>query len=361
MYCEALVGPHKKTLNQSHMLGFVYGLSQALLFVSYGTVLYYGAILIRDENLDYKVIFVIGEALVWTMLMLGNTLAFAPNYNKAKVAGGRILQLLNRKPVIVNSPGVGLQIKNCQGSVIFDKTEFHYPTRPQVKILKGLNLGIEPTLNIGVCGPSGSGKSTCIQLILRYYDPTLGRVLLDETDVGALNVVALRSQMAIVSQEPALFDRTMADNIAYGDNSRSVEMSEIIEAARSANIHDFIASLPAGYSTRVGDMGAQLSGGQKQRVAIARALIRNPKLLLLDEATSALDTGSEKIVQAALDNASAGRTCITIAHRLSSIQNADRILVINGGRLSESGTHTELLQKHGIYYKLWNMQRHGVS
>ncbi|CAG7815401.1 unnamed protein product [Allacma fusca] len=250
MYCDALVKPHKKAVTHSHLLGCVWGFAQGMLFVAYGVVLYYGAILIRDENLDYKKIFVIGEALVWSMLMLGNTLAFAPNYNKAKVAGGRILSLLNKKPIIVNSPGVGLQIRNCQGSVIFDKTEFHYPTRPEVQILKGLTLGIEPTLNIGICGPSGSGKSTCVQLILRYYDPTLGRVLLDETDVGALNVDALRSQMAIVSQEPALFDRTMADNIAYGDNSRSVDMSEIIEAARSANIHDFISSLPAGYSTK---------------------------------------------------------------------------------------------------------------
>ncbi|CAG7729304.1 unnamed protein product [Allacma fusca] len=142
--------------------------------------------------------------------------------------------------------------------------------------------------------------------------------------------------MAIVSQEPVLFDRTLADNIAYGDNSRDVDMTEIIQAARSANIHDFISSSPAGYSTKVGNMGAQLSGGQKQRVAIARALIRNPKLLLLDEATSALDTASEKIVQDALSNASVGRTCITIAHRLTSIQKADRILVISNGKLIES-------------------------
>ncbi|CAG7827697.1 unnamed protein product, partial [Allacma fusca] len=123
---------------------------------------------------------------------------------------------------------------NCQGSIIYDKTEFHYPTRPEVQIIKGLTFGIEPSLHIGICGPSGSGKSTCIQLILRYYDPTLGRVLLDETDIGALNVDALRSQMAIVSQEPVLFDRTLADNIAYGDNSRDVDMTEIIQAARSA-------------------------------------------------------------------------------------------------------------------------------
>ncbi|CAG7716545.1 unnamed protein product, partial [Allacma fusca] len=252
--------------------------------------MYYGAILIRDEDLNYKLIFAIAESVIWNMMALGNALAFAPNYNKAKAAGDRILSLLQRKPALVNSPGVGLQIRNCQGSVIYDKTEFHYPTRPEVQVFKGLSFGIEPSLHIGICGPSGSGKTTCILLILRYYDPTAGQVLLDETDIGALNVDALRSQMAIVSQEPALFDRSVAENIAYGDNSRYVEMTEIIEAARSANIHDFISSLPGGYSTKVGDMGVQLSGGQKQRVAIARALIRNPKLLILDEATSALDT-----------------------------------------------------------------------
>jgi len=289
-------------------------------------------------------------------MMVGQTMAFAPNYNKAKVSGARIVRLLDRKPKIDSSPSVGLQIRNSVGSVLFDKVAFSYPTRPTAKILRSLSYGVAPGQSIALVGPSGCGKSTCIQLILRYYDPHSGTVKFDEQDVAGLNVDALRSQMAIVAQEPALFDRTIAQNIAYGDNSKHIQMDEIISAAKQANIHSFIASLPSGYETRVGEMGTQLSGGQKQRVAIARALIRRPKLILLDEATSALDTESEQVVQAALDAAAEGRTSITIAHRLSSIQNVDRIIVINQGQLYESGTHEELLQKQGLYFRLWNMQ-----
>ncbi|XP_060520809.1 phosphatidylcholine translocator ABCB4-like [Cylas formicarius] len=162
--------------------------------------------------------------------------------------------------------------------------------------------------------------------------------------------------MGIVSQEPNLFCKTIGDNIAYGDNSREVGEDEIIDAAKKANIHNFISSLPLGYNTKLGEKGTQLSGGQKQRIAIARALVRNPKVLLLDEATSALDTESEKVVQEALDNAKQGRTCITIAHRLSTIQDADLICVIDGGKVAEKGTHHDLLEKRGLYFKLHTLQ-----
>jgi ABC-type multidrug transport system fused ATPase/permease subunit len=263
---------------------------------------------------------------------------------------------LDRKPLIDVSKGTGLRINNAEGAVDFDAVTFNYPTRPAAKILRGLSIEVEPGKSIALVGPSGCGKSTTIQLILRYYDPLSGRVRLDNQDVAALNVDSLRSHMAIVAQEPALFDRSIAENIAYGDNSGEVNMDRIIKAAKEANIHNFITSLPAGYETRTGEMGTQLSGGQKQRVAIARALVRSPKLLLLDEATSALDTESEAIVQEALDAASAGRTSITIAHRLSSIQNVDKILVINNGELLESGSHSELLEQKGLYYTLWTMQ-----
>jgi len=266
------------------------------------------------------------------------------------------MKLLDRRPAIENSPGIGLQIKSAIGSVLFDKVNFHYPTRPSAKILRELSLGIEPGKSVALVGPSGCGKSTCIQLILRFYDPISGKVKFDDNDISALNLDSLRRQMAIVAQEPALFDRTIKDNIAYGDHSRELNMDQIIDAAKMANIHTFIAGLPSGYETRVGEMGTQLSGGQKQRVAIARSLVRNPKLLLLDEATSALDTESEMVVQQALEVASSGRTSVTIAHRLSSIQNSDTILVLNNGIVSEAGTHNELLSKRGIYHRLWNMQ-----
>ena len=171
-----------------------------------------------------------------------------------------------------------------------------------------------------------------------------------------MRISDLRSKIGIVSQEPSLFDKTIAENIAYGDNSRDVTMEEIIEAARAANIHSFIASLPLGYETSLGAKGTQMSGGQKQRVAIARALVRNPKVLLLDEATSALDTESEQLVQQALDLAKTGRTCLIIAHRLTTIMNADLICVLQGGRIAEIGTHDELLEKGGMYAQLHAVQ-----
>ena len=179
---------------------------------------------------------------------------------------------------------------------------------------------------------------------------------LENHDIQALNVPWVRSKLSIVSQEPVLFNRSLADNIAYGDNSKDITMEDIIAAARKANIHQFISNLPQGYDTLVGEKGTQLSGGQKQRIAIARALIRNPPLLLLDEATSALDTESEKSVQNALDSATEGRTSITIAHRLSTVKNCDMICVVSRGQVIESGKHEELLQRKKIYHKLWTTQ-----
>ncbi|CAI9593216.1 unnamed protein product, partial [Staurois parvus] len=197
---------------------------------------------------------------------------------------------------------------------------------------------------------------TSIQLLQRFYDPLQGTVLFDNIDLKCLNVQWLRSQIGIVSQEPVLFDCSIAENIAYGDNSRLVSMEEIQRAAKAANIHSFIEELPEKYGTRVGDKGTQLSGGQKQRIAIARALICSPKLLLLDEATSALDNESEKVVQQALDQARKGRTCIMIAHRLSTVQNADLIVVMKNGRIIEHGSHQQLLSNRGAYYQLVTAQ-----
>ena len=222
-------------------------------------------------------------------------------------------------------------------------------------------------------GPSGCGKSTVVSLIERFYDVLKGNVLLDQADLRDLNIRWLRGQIGIVSQEPVLFNVSIADNIRYGANHREVSDEEIIEAAKAANIHDFIQSLPQvrqklsrpslsflfpkGYSTSAGDKGTQLSGGQKQRIAIARALIRNPKILLLDEATSALDSESERVVQEALDNAREGRTCIVIAHRLSTVYNADNIIVITRGAVVESGTHSQLLASGGLYSQLHQRQQ----
>ncbi|KAI0242199.1 ATP-dependent translocase ABCB1, partial [Lamellibrachia satsuma] len=241
---------------------------------------------------------------------------------------------------------------NFSGSVQFKLVRFRYPTRPTVPVLRGLTLKVTPGKTLALVGSSGCGKSTTVSLIERFYEAIGGQVLFDGIDIKQLNLTWTRNQIGIVSQEPILFDCTIAENIAYGDNSREVTMDEIMDAAKKSNIHNFIAQLPLGYNTRVGDKGTQLSGGQKQRVAIARALLRSPKVLLLDEATSALDTHSERVVQEALDKARVGRTCIVIAHRLSTIQDADAIAVFHNGRVVELGTHQQLLARRGIYYDL---------
>ena len=231
---------------------------------------------------------------------------------------------------------------------------FAYPTRPDIKVMENFSIDIEVGKTYALVGPSGCGKSTIIQLIQRFYDPLSGEVFVGGKDVRQLNTKWLRQHIGVVSQEPVLFDTTIAENIKYGKEGSTV--AEVETAAKNANAHDFISALPEGYNTLVGEGGTQLSGGQKQRIAIARALIRDPKILLLDEATSALDTESEAIVQQALDAARAGRTTIVIAHRLSTIQNADVIASISNGKIVEKGTHSELMDKGGLYYELVTAQ-----
>lgn len=281
------------------------------------------------------------------------------------------IETSSAKSTLTNS----FPFQTTNGKIVYKNVDFRYPTRKGVQVLDGLNLEIEPGTTVALVGPSGCGKSTCMQLLLRYYDPEEGEVEIDGTATVDFPLSRVRAKLGLVSQEPVLFDRTIAENIAYGDNERNIPMAEIIESAKAANIHDFISKLPKGYETGLGSkgeilksfkiewkckffiLGAQLSGGQKQRIAIARALVRNPKILLLDEATSALDTQSEKIVQAALDKARSGRTCIIIAHRLTTIQNADMIYVLENGEVVEKGSHDELLSKGKKYAKLYHMQQ----
>lgn len=248
--------------------------------------------------------------------------------------------------------------QKCDGDITYEQVYFEYPTRKGIPILENFNLEIPKGSTVALVGPSGSGKSTCVQLLLRYYDPIRGSVNLSNTSTTEFSIDTLRSKMGLVSQEPVLFDRSIAENIAYGDNFREdIPMAEIIEAAKKSNIHNFIIALPQGYNTSLGSKGTQLSGGQKQRIAIARALVRHPTILILDEATSALDMESEKVVQEALDAARSGRTCVTIAHRLTTVHDADLICVLKKGTIVEKGTHDELMKKRGLYYDLYVMQQ----
>ncbi|KFY15230.1 hypothetical protein V492_02143 [Pseudogymnoascus sp. VKM F-4246] len=246
-----------------------------------------------------------------------------------------------------------------EGTIEFRDVHFRYPTRPEQPVLRGLNLTVKPGQYVALVGASGCGKSTTIALLERFYDPLVGGVFVDGKEISTLNIANYRSYLALVSQEPTLYQGSIRDNILLGADRDDVPDSEIEHACREANIYDFIISLPDGFGTVVGSKGSMLSGGQKQRIAIARALLRDPKILLLDEATSALDSESEHVVQAALDAAAKGRTTVAVAHRLSTIQKADVIYVFDQGRIVESGTHTELMKRGGRYAELVNLQQLG--
>ncbi|BFG04641.1 ATP-dependent translocase ABCB1 [Drosophila madeirensis] len=355
-YIGMLVPSVEIAKRNTHFRGLVYGLARSLMFFAYAACMYYGTWCVVNRGIEFGDVFKVSQALIMGTASIANALAFAPNMQKGITAAKTIFTFLRREPTIVNRPGVSHEPWHCQGNVTYDKVEFSYPTRREIQVLKGLELGVKKGQKVALVGPSGCGKSTCIQLIQRFYDVDEGAALIDEHDVRDVSMSNLRQQLGIVSQEPILFDRTIRENIAYGDNARSVTDQEIMSACKKSNIHEFIANLPLGYDTRMGEKGAQLSGGQKQRIAIARALIRNPKIMLLDEATSALDAESEKVVQDALDAASEGRTTISIAHRLSTVVHSDVIFVFENGVVCETGSHKDLLENRGLYYTLYKLQ-----
>lgn len=249
----------------------------------------------------------------------------------------------------------GVPSTSSGAAVRFDEVHFHYPSRPDLPVLRGVTLDAKPGERIALVGPSGAGKSTIISLLLRFYDPASGSILIGGVDARTLGASALRARMAIVPQEVLLFGGTIRENIAYGRQNATEE--QIRDAAMRANCTEFIAQFPEGLETLVGDRGVKLSGGQRQRVAIARAFIRNPDILLLDEATSSLNSGSEKLIQDALETLLKGRTAFIIAHRLATVRKCDRIFVLEAGRITESGKHDELIQRaNGTYRRLAEMQ-----
>ncbi|RWS22018.1 ABC transporter: subfamily ABCB/MDR-like protein, partial [Leptotrombidium deliense] len=274
--------------------------------------------------------------------------------NIGRAAAKKVFETIQRQPKIDSYSQTGKALARVQGKITFQNVFFNYPSRPDVKILQGLTVSINPGETVAFVGSSGCGKSTSIQLIQRFYDPNHGHVSLDGIDLKDLNVGWLRDQIGVVGQEPVLFGMSIEENIRLGNQSATKH--EIIAAAMDANAHDFIKQLPNGYDTIIGERGAQISGGQKQRIAIARALVKQPKILLLDEATSALDFESEAVVQEALEKASQGRTTVIVAHRLSTIQSADKIIAMEKGIVREIGTHSQLMEAKGLYYQLVSSQ-----
>jgi ABC transporter fused permease/ATP-binding protein len=333
-----------------------------IVFALFGcivVVLWSGASLLQSGRIS------IGEMtrfVLYTAFVAGAMGQFAELYSNVQKAVGashRVRELLREQPEFALARNGAVEISAprapLRGEVEFRDVHFRYPSRPEVEVLKGISFAVRPGEKIALVGPSGSGKSTIISLLLRFYDPQPGEILMDGRPAPEYPLAWLRNQMSIVPQEALLFGGTIYENIAYGRPGATE--AEILEAARQAHAHEFIAPFPEGYQTLVGERGVKLSGGQRQRVAIARAILKNPAILILDEATSSLDSESERLVQLALDKLMENRTTFMIAHRLATVRRADRILVIRDGMLVESGTHAELhLQENGLYRHLAELQ-----
>ncbi|KAJ9186430.1 hypothetical protein P3X46_002003 [Hevea brasiliensis] len=348
-FASELNKPNKQALLRGHISGFGYGLTQLFAFGSYALGLWYASVLIRHKESNFGHIIKSFMVLIITALAIAETLALTPDIVKGSQALGSVFNVLHRKTAIDTNDLSSKVVTDIKGDIEFRNVNFKYPARLDITIFELLNLKVPAGKSLAVVGPSGSGKSTIISLILRFYDPISGTVLIDGCDIKTLNLKSLRLKIGLVQQEPALFSTTIYENIKYGNENASE--IEIMKAAKAANAHGFISTMPEGYKTHVGDRGLQLSGGQKQRVAIARAILKDPSILLLDEATSALDTASEKLVQEALDKLMEGRTTVMVAHRLSTIRDADSIAVLQHGRVAEIGSHKQLMGKPGSIYK----------
>jgi ATP-binding cassette subfamily B protein len=293
--------------------------------------------------------------LVYTLIVafsLGALADIWADFMKALGAAERVFELMDRTPTMAADGGA--ELRHVSGGLSLEGVRFSYPSRKDVVVLDDVSLALKPGEIVAVVGPSGAGKSTLSSLIGRLYDPDQGRVLLDGRDLRELSTTFVRHQIGTVAQEPILFSTSIAENIRYGRPGASLE--DVISAARTANAHEFIEKFPRGYDTMVGERGVQLSGGQKQRVAIARAVLKDPRILVLDEATSALDAESEHLVKEALERLMRGRTTLIIAHRLSTVKDAHRVVVLDAGRIVQSGPHATLLREEGLYRRLVERQ-----
>ncbi|PON64635.1 ABC transporter [Parasponia andersonii] len=341
-------GSRKLGLRQGLLKGLAIGSNQASIFATWILMFYYGSRLVMYHGAQGGTIFGAGA--------LNAGLSSMKDIADACIASKRIMEVTQRIPKIDSDDTEGIILEHVSGEIEFKQVKFSYPSRPESVVLKNFSLTISAGKTIALVGASGSGKSTVLLLLQRFYNPLEGEIFLDMIATNKLQLKWLRSQMALVSQEPSLFSTTIKENILFGKEDATME--EIVEASKACDAHNFITQLPQGYDTQVGERGIQLSRGQKQRIAIARAIMRKPRILLLDEATSALDSESERVVQEAIDKVAVSRTTIIIAHRLSTIKYSNTIAVVENGQVKEIGSHNELIQEeNGLYKSLVCLQQ----
>ena len=319
------------------------------IVLGFGATLIYGGQLTLDGQMEvgvYSVLVFLTQRLLWPLTRLGATFDL---YQRAMASVHRVFELLDTQTAIVGGKHAP---KKVEGGVELTDVSFAYPDREP--ILEDFSLSIPAGQTVAIVGPTGSGKSTIVRLLLRFYDPQSGTITLDDQSLGAWDLDTLRQSIGLVSQSVYLFDGSIWDNILYGRPDATEE--EVIAAAKSAEVHEFIETLPQGYHTPIGERGLKLSGGQSQRISIARAILKDPPILVLDEATSAVDNETEAAIQRSLEVVSQNRTTIVIAHRLSTIRHADKIVVMDLGRIVAEGTHEDLIAGKGLYHRLWNVQ-----
>ncbi|OIR21991.1 MAG: ABC transporter [Marine Group III euryarchaeote CG-Epi5] len=329
---------------------FVPLIRMAILVGFTGTLLHGGLMTLDNEMAiaSYSVMIFMMQRLLWPLTRLGETFDL---YQRAMVSTTRVLNLLETE-IRIEEGALPLDPSRVKGEINFENISFSYPGRELV--VDNFNFKIKPGTTQAIVGPTGSGKTTLIRLLLRFHIPKSGSIFLDGNEISKLNLKDLRSSISLVTQTITLFPGSVLQNIAYG--SKQSSESDIIDAAKVAEIHDFVKSLPDGYNTQIGEGGHKLSGGQRQRISIARAVLKNAPILVLDEATSSVDNETEEALQKSLDFISKDRTTIVIAHRLSTIRHSDSIIVLDGGKVVESGKHEELIGNKSSYYRLWNVQ-----
>jgi len=359
----ALRFPMKNKRTESIKYGIIQGASLCLWNIAHAVALWYTTVLVHKKQASFENGIRAYQIFSLTVPSITELWTLIPMVVSAISILSPAYQILDRETEIIPDKPDATDCKRIEGRVALKDVCFNYPSRPEVVILNNFNLTIDAGLRVALVGPSGAGKSSVLALILRFYDPSAGSILIDMKDIKDYNLRWLRKQIGLVQQEPLLFSSSIRDNICYGNEGSSE--AEIVEASIEANIHEFVSNLPDGYGTMVGEKGCQLSGGQKQRIAIARTLLKKPAILLLDEATSALDGESERIVMRSLGSAKGRRfggplfkvTQITVAHRLTTVINSDTIVVMDKGRVVETGSHSTLISTvDGVYSRLFHLQ-----